>query len=94
LYSLAFNEPARFHAFRFGLELQGTHQFTRIAIERLLADPTTPPAMKDWLRLLAAADPGHDRRARFLHARARRQGAMGFDGITMWALHARRARAE
>jgi hypothetical protein len=60
-------------------------QLTRIAIERLLADPTTPPAMKDWLR---RSQPQildmTGERDFFMHARVGKD-PKAFDGITMWA---------
>src|SRR5216110_1665854 len=38
------------HAPRAGAWSSKEHiQLTRIAAERLIADPTTPPAMKEWL---------------------------------------------
>jgi hypothetical protein len=60
-------------------------QLTRIAAERLIADPHTPPAMKDWLKH-ACTDLQTDEQEKdyFLKQRV---GLIprGVDGLTYWA---------
>jgi hypothetical protein len=61
-------------------------QLTRIAIARLLDDPDTPPAMKDWLRKSGGDRlPMEEEKEYFLHKRV---GLIprGVDGIPYWAI--------
>jgi hypothetical protein len=61
---------------------------TRLAAERLIADPATPPAMKEWL-LAALGGKAPDLASEkdfFLHARVG-AFARGADGIAYWAVY-------
>src|SRR5690606_23620089 len=59
---------------------------TRLAAARLLADPQTPPAMKQWLQQIAPGDLSEPAlRAFYLESR---QGIWprGIDGVAYWAV--------
>jgi hypothetical protein len=60
-------------------------QFARMAAERIVADPSTPPALKDWL---TRATPGMldvaGEKDFFLHTRVY-PAKLHFQGITEWA---------
>jgi hypothetical protein len=61
-------------------------QLTRIAVERLLADPQTPEAMKHWLRDAAPGAMEMDGEKKWFLEQ--RQGIVprGADGLTFWAV--------
>src|SRR5262249_20782808 len=61
-------------------------QLTRIAIEQMLADPATPPDMKQWLKaILPDQFDMEGERQWFMN---QRQGAIprGVDGVTYWCV--------
>jgi len=61
-------------------------QLTRIAAERLVAHPTTPPAMRDWLMRASAPLMNADaEKAYFLHKRVG-PFARGADALPFWAI--------
>ena len=63
-------------------------QLTRIAVARLIADPTTPPAMRDWLRQAVAQPLDMDREREFLMNAHVGSEPRGFDGMLYWACEA------
>ena len=79
LFVLCFALPA--HAWSYKEHIQ----LTRIAAERIIADPDAPPAMKDWLRQIT---PGlRDLAAEkefFLHTHVGRD-VSNFKGLERWA---------
>ena len=60
-------------------------QLTRIAVARLIADPATPPAMRDWLRQAVAQPLDLAREREFLLNAHVGPKPSGFDGMLYWA---------
>jgi hypothetical protein len=62
-------------------------QLTRIAVARLLADPTTPPAMKDWLRQAVPNTPDMAGERAFLMSARMGAKPTGFEteGMLYWS---------
>jgi hypothetical protein len=59
-------------------------QLTRIAAERLIADPATPAAMKEWLKAACPLLTMEQEREYFMTARVGMY-PRGVDGLTFWA---------
>ncbi|HEY7119503.1 MAG TPA: hypothetical protein VH475_23125 [Tepidisphaeraceae bacterium] len=60
-------------------------QLTRIAVEHLLVDPQTPPAMKDWLRMACTEVLTPDQEREYFMKQRIGLVPRGVDGVCYWA---------
>jgi hypothetical protein len=59
--------------------------FTRLAVMRLLADPSTPPAMKAWLKDASDEIPDLASAENYFYARRVGINPSGFTGLSYWS---------
>jgi len=60
-------------------------QLTRIAVERLVADPATPDAFRQWLRQVTPGLTDPDGEERFFLHQTVGESARGYEGLLHWA---------